>query len=68
MMVGVVAAVSRLPRLAAYTLLLIAGGIGAAIFETNPGVPLLIAGVIVTMFGVVLTVRFVQAHRKVEEA
>jgi len=67
LMVGVLAAVSRLPRLVAYTMLLVAGGIGAAILETNPGVPLLVAGVIVTVFGVVLTVRFVRAHPKVEE-
>ena len=67
-MVGVVAAVSRLPRLAAYTVILIAGGVGAAILETNPGVPLLIAGAIVTVWGAVLTTRFVQKYPKAQKA
>jgi len=67
-MVGVVAAVSRLPRLAAYTALLVAGGIGAAALDTNPGVPLLIAGAIMTVWGAVLTTRFVREHPLTEEA
>jgi hypothetical protein len=68
LMVGVLAVVSRLPRLAAYTALLVAGGIGAAALDTNPGVPLLIAGAIVTVWGAVLTTRFVREHPVTEEA
>jgi len=66
--VGVVAAASRLPRLAVYTALLIAGGVGAAALDTNPGVPLLFAGAIVTAWGAVLTTRFVREHPVTEEA
>ena len=63
-----VAAASRLPRLAAYTVILVAGGFGAAALDTNPGVPLLFAGAIVTVWGAVLTTRFVREHPLTEEA
>jgi hypothetical protein len=46
----------------------VAGGFGAAALDTNPGVPLLIAGAIVTVWGTVLTTRFVREHPVTEEA
>jgi len=46
----------------------VAGGFGAAALDTNPGVPLLIAGAIVTVWGAVLTTRFVREHPVTKEA
>jgi hypothetical protein len=61
-MVGLVAAVSRLPRLAWYTLLLVLGGLGAAALHTNPGAPLLLSGLVITGWGAVLVSRYLKAH------
>ncbi|MEN8115282.1 MAG: hypothetical protein ABFS21_12940 [Actinomycetota bacterium] len=66
LMVGLIAFASVLPRFLVYTGLLFVGGVVAAIFETNPGAPLLVAGVIVTVWGAVLTTRFVRSHPKAE--
>ena len=60
--VVVIAVVSMLPRLFAYAAILVAGGIGAAVLDTNPGVPLLIAGVVIAAVGTWLVWRFVRDH------
>jgi len=60
----IVAVTAMLPRLFAYAGVLIASGFVAARYETNPGVPLVIAGVLVTVWGMVLLGRFVQKHPK----
>ena len=65
-MVGMVAVASTLPRLFAYATLLVVGAVAAASFETSPGTPLLIVGGVVTVWGAVLTTRFVRAHPRVE--
>jgi hypothetical protein len=61
-LVGLLAAVSRLPRLAWYTLLLVLGGIGGAALATNPGAPLLLAGLVITGWAAVLVSRYLRAH------
>ena len=61
-LVGLLAAVSRLPRLAWYTALLVVTGIGAAALGTNPGVPLLLAGAVITGWAAVLLSRYLGAH------
>lgn len=61
-LVGLLAAVSRVPRLAWYTLLLVLGGLGAAALDTNPGAPLLLAGVLVTGWAATLVSRYVASH------
>ena len=61
-MVGLLAAVSRLPRLAWYTLPLVLGGLGAAALDTNPGAPLLLSGLVITGWGAVLVNRYLVAH------
>lgn len=60
----IVAVTAMLPRLFAYAGILIAGGVVAAGYETNPGVPLMIAGALVTTWGMVLLGRFVRKHPK----
>ena len=62
MLVGLLAAVSRLPRLAWYTALLIVAAIGAAVLATNPGVPLLVAGAVITGWAAVLLGRYLGDH------
>lgn len=61
-MVGVVAAASRMPRLAGYALTLVIGGALAAAYDANPGLPLLVAGAVVTAIATSLVWRFVHAH------
>lgn len=61
-LLGLLAAVSRLPRLAWYTLLLVLGGLGAAALSTNPGAPLLLAGLVVTGWATVLVSRYLKTH------
>jgi hypothetical protein len=61
-MVGMVAAVSRVPRLAWYSLLLVVGGLGAAALDTNPGAPLLLAGLVITSWATLLVRRYLKAH------
>ncbi len=61
-MVGLLAAVSRLPRLSWYALLLLLGGLSAAALNTNPGAPLLPAGLVITGWGAVLLSRYLKAH------
>jgi hypothetical protein len=67
-MVGVVAVASMLPRLFGYTFVLVLGGVLAAIYDTNPGLPLLAAGVVVSAVGTWLVWRFVHTHpRRADE-
>ncbi len=61
-LVGLLAAVSRLPRLAWYTLLLVLGALGAAALDSNPGAPLLLAGLVMTGWAAVLVGRYLRAH------
>ena len=61
-LVGLLAAVSRLPRLAWYTLLLLLGALGAAALDTNPGAPLLLAGLVMSGWAAVLVSRYLRAH------
>ena len=63
-MVGIVAVVSMIPRLFAYTLVLVIGGALAAVYDANPGAPLLAAGAIVTLVGAWLVSRFVGRHSR----
>jgi hypothetical protein len=65
-MVGLLAAVSRLPRLAWYTVLLVLGGLGAAALATNPGAPLLLAGLVITTCAAVLVRRYLTSHRRAD--
>lgn len=60
--VAVIAVASMLPRLFGYVIVLVAGGLGAAALDTNPGVPLLIAGAVMAAVGTWLVVRFVRSH------
>lgn len=60
----IVAVTAMLPRLFVYAGVLIAGGFVAAGYETNPGVPLMIAGVLVTAWGIVLLGRFTRKYPK----
>ena len=62
LLLGLLAAVSRLPRMAWYTVLLVLGGLGAAALSTNPGAPLVLAGLIITGWGAVLVGRYLQTH------
>lgn len=61
-MVGLLAAVSRLPRLGWYALLLVLGGLGAAALDTNPGAPLLPVGLVITARGAALLSRYLRTH------
>jgi hypothetical protein len=61
-MLGLLAAVSRLPRLAWYTVLLVLASLGAAALATNPGAPLLLSGSIITACALVLVSRYLKAH------
>ena len=61
-LLGLLAAVSRIPRLAWYTLLLLVGAVGAAALAANPGAPLVLAGAVITAGAVVLVRRYLRAH------
>ncbi len=53
-------------RFAIYAAVLVAGGVLAVIDDANPGLPLLIAGVVVTVIGVVMLVRYLRANPRVD--
>jgi hypothetical protein len=49
-------------RFFAYSAVLVAGGIVAIVRETNPGLPLLIAGAVVTITGTAMLSRYLRAN------
>ncbi|MDJ0953939.1 MAG: hypothetical protein QNJ81_09680 [Acidimicrobiia bacterium] len=49
-----------------YGAVLVAGGVLAVIEDANPGLPLLMAGVVVTAVGVVMLVRYLRANPRVD--
>jgi Na+(H+)/acetate symporter ActP len=60
----IVAVAAMLPRLFAYAAVLVGAGAVAAALDTNPGLPLFAAGVVVTSVGVWLVRRFVRDHHR----
>lgn len=58
----IIAVASMLPRAFAYAGVLALAGAGAVAFDTNPGVPLLVSGAVITACGSILLVRFVRRH------
>ncbi len=54
--------VTGLRRMAGYAAVLLAAGLVAAAKETNPGMPLLVAGGAITVVGAALLVRFLRRH------
>lgn len=57
-----IAVAAMLPRGFVYAGVLFVGGVWAVVQKTNPGVPLLIAGVVIFVWGSVLLVRFMSLH------
>ena len=53
-------------RFVAYAAVLVAAGVLAAVRDTNPGVPLLIAGSFVAVIGAAMLVRYLRANPAVE--
>ena len=58
----VIAAMTQAGRFVAYGLILAVGGVLAAVFDTNPGVPVLVAGVVECVWGAALAIRFARSH------
>jgi hypothetical protein len=61
-MLGGLALITGLVRLLLYAAVLAVGGVVAAVGDLNPGVPLLAAGVVVTLTGSIMFFRFVRTH------
>ncbi len=53
-------------RFFGYSAVLVAGGVVAAALDTNPGVPLFIAGFVVAAAGTVMLVRYLQANPRLD--
>ncbi len=53
-------------RFFGYAGVLVAGGVVAVVYDTNPGLPLLLAGIAVTVVGAAMLVRYLRANPVVD--
>lgn len=63
-----IAAITGVGRFLVYGAVLLAGAVVAAATDANPGVPVLAAGIVGLVWGLVLVLRFVRSHPRTTEA
>lgn len=63
-----IAAITGVWRFLVYGAVLLAGAVVAAATDANPGVPVLAAGIVGLVWGLVLVLRFVRSHPRTTEA